>query len=85
LYGEPRWYTAVTETDVVALRSDLDSFLDVLEDHPDIARDVLVGMARNLFRLLRANAEAREARPSSGDGSTTAEGRVAHSGAGIPS
>jgi CRP-like cAMP-binding protein len=88
LYGEPRWYTAVTETDVVALRSDLDSFLDVLEDHPDIARDVLVGMARNLFRLLRTNSEARESHPSSVDGSAppvAAEARAAHSGAGIPS
>jgi len=61
LCGEPRWYTAVTETDFLALRSDLDSFLDVLEDHPDMAKDYLAGMARNLINILRKNAEDRVA------------------------
>jgi CRP-like cAMP-binding protein len=60
LGGVPRWYTAVTETDFLALRSDLDSFLDVLEDHPDMAKDFLAGMAGNLIRILRRIAEDRD-------------------------
>jgi CRP-like cAMP-binding protein len=83
LCGEPRWYTAVTETEVVALRSDLDPFLDVLEDYPDMAKDLLIGMARNLIRILRENAEARETR-SSPDGEPTAT-EFAQSEPGIPS
>jgi CRP-like cAMP-binding protein len=87
LCGEPRWYTAVTETEVVALRSELDFFLDVAEDHPDMARDLLVGMARNLLRILRTNAEAREGRsPEEAELAPSEElSPAAHSEAGIPS
>ncbi len=49
---QPRWYTAVTETEVVAFRSDLDTFFDVVEDHPQMATQFATVMARNLLRLL---------------------------------
>jgi CRP-like cAMP-binding protein len=75
LCGEPHWYSAVAETEVVALGSDRDTFFDVLEDHPDMAKDVLIGTARNLLRLLRKNAEARE-------GSTPSESELSELEAG---
>ncbi len=55
---EPRWYTAVAETDVVAFRSDLDTFFDVLEDQPQMGRNVISSMASNLIRILREQAGA---------------------------
>ena len=81
LCGEPRWYTAVTESEVIALRSDLDFFLDVLEDHPEMAKDLLVGMARNLIRILRTNTEAREQPASEAE----APSELVQSEDGIPS
>jgi CRP-like cAMP-binding protein len=38
---EPRWYDAVTESPVVALRSEIERFRDVLEDNVDVAMDFL--------------------------------------------
>jgi CRP-like cAMP-binding protein len=63
LCGEPRWYTAVTERRVLAIRSDLDLFLDVLEDHPDMAKDFLAAMAKNLIVLMGDNARRKIAQP----------------------
>ncbi len=58
LCDEPRWYTAVCETDVVALRSHLDTFYDVVEDHPDMGTQFVSIMARNLIHLLSTPAIA---------------------------
>ena len=49
--GEPRWYRAVADTDVVALRSDTSHLIDVLEDHPDMGIDMLRAAARSLASL----------------------------------
>jgi CRP-like cAMP-binding protein len=39
--GEPRWYRATAETEVVALRSESADLMDVIEDHPDMGLDML--------------------------------------------
>jgi CRP-like cAMP-binding protein len=49
--GERRWYNAVTETDVVALRSDTSHLMDVIEDNPDMGIDMLRSAARILAEL----------------------------------
>jgi CRP-like cAMP-binding protein len=51
--GAPRWYQAVTETPVVALRNSTDALIDLLEDHFETAREFLAAMASGLIRLLR--------------------------------
>jgi CRP-like cAMP-binding protein len=51
LSGDPRWYTAVTETPVVAFHSETESMLDVVEDHFDMARDLIRAMAKRLIHL----------------------------------
>lgn len=51
--GASRWYRAVTETPVVALRSSTDEFIDMLEDHFETAREFLAAMASGLIQLLR--------------------------------
>jgi len=48
--NEPRWYTAVAETDLVAFRSETGVFLDVMEDHFDLAEEFLTALARNVSR-----------------------------------
>jgi CRP-like cAMP-binding protein len=52
LAGEPRWYEAVTETNVVALRAEADALLDVLEDHNELGRDFLAAMASGAIRVI---------------------------------
>ena len=49
--GDPRWFSAVTETSVVALKSDTESVLDVLEDHFETARSLLSAMARRVIDI----------------------------------
>ena len=49
--GEPRWYRAVAETEVVALRSDTAHLIDVIEDHPDMGLDMLRSAARIQLEL----------------------------------
>lgn len=51
LAGEPRWYHAVAETDLVALRADVTHLMDVIEDHPDMGLDMLRSAARILTGL----------------------------------
>lgn len=51
--GAPRWYEAVTESRVVALTGSIERFTDVLEDHFDMALDLLSARARNLMHILR--------------------------------
>jgi CRP-like cAMP-binding protein len=50
--GVPRWYDAVAETRVVALHSQTDLFLDLLEDHFEMARGMLSAMATGLITVL---------------------------------
>lgn len=47
--GAPRWYDAVTETAVTAFRNDIDAFLDIIEQHFDMAVDFVGVMARGLI------------------------------------
>ncbi len=54
----PRWYTAVAETPVVALRNSTDEFIDMLEDHFETAREFLAAVAGGLIRLLEAKRKA---------------------------
>jgi CRP-like cAMP-binding protein len=51
LAGEPRWYRAVAETDLVALRADVTHLVDVIEDNPDMGLDMLRSAARILSGL----------------------------------
>jgi CRP-like cAMP-binding protein len=52
LAGTSRWYEAVTETPVVALSGDVETFLDVLEDNFGMAMDYLSTMGRAWLRAL---------------------------------
>ena len=45
----PRWYEATTETPVTAFHSDVDVFLDTLEQHPEMAIDFVANMASALI------------------------------------
>lgn len=45
----PRWYEAVTDTPVTALRNDVDVFLDILEQHSEMAIIFVAGMASALM------------------------------------
>lgn len=54
----PRWYTATAHTGVVALRGHIDVYLDILEDHFEMAQGVLGAMAVNLLTLLAARRAA---------------------------
>ena len=56
----PRWYDAVTETAVVALKSETDTFLDTIEQHFDMAIEFVATMARG---LIRRRAEMRQEAP----------------------
>jgi CRP-like cAMP-binding protein len=60
LSGDPRWYTAVTETPLVAFRSDTEPTLDVLEDHFDMALGLIRAMAGGVIRLAGETAATRE-------------------------
>jgi len=55
LADSPRWYDAVTATEVVALEARTESFLDVLEDHFEMATDLLAAMAQHLIHLLASS------------------------------
>jgi len=48
---EPRWYSARAETDLVVLRVDTEHFLDILEDHFEMAMDFLAAMGSNLLQM----------------------------------
>jgi CRP-like cAMP-binding protein len=54
---DPRWFTARAKTDVLGLRGDTEVFLDLLEDHFDMALDLVTTMARNVLRIRRDLAE----------------------------
>jgi CRP-like cAMP-binding protein len=61
LSGEPRWFTAVAETPVVAMRSDTEALLDILEDHFGMALSLVRAMAENLIRIRREQAGVPDA------------------------
>jgi len=51
LAGEPRWYRAVAETRIAALRGEVPHLLDALEEHPDLGLAMLRSAARVLADL----------------------------------
>jgi CRP-like cAMP-binding protein len=48
----PRWYDAVTETPVIALRSETEAFLDIMEDHFETAMEFVAATAAGLASVL---------------------------------
>jgi CRP-like cAMP-binding protein len=48
----PRWYGCVAETDVVALKIHSHRFMDILEDHTDMALEMTRNFARGLMTAL---------------------------------
>ncbi|MDB4995847.1 MAG: transcriptional regulator, Crp/Fnr family [Myxococcaceae bacterium] len=48
---QPRSYSAIAETDVVAYRTEVDDLLEVLELQPDLALDLLAALARALINM----------------------------------
>jgi len=59
-----RWYDLVCETDARVLRIERRQILDVLEDHTQVAREMVGGLARTLDRLLDVDIGQADARPS---------------------
>ncbi|MEZ4373504.1 MAG: cyclic nucleotide-binding domain-containing protein [Polyangiaceae bacterium] len=53
LAGVPRWYTAVAETDVVVLRVEVGDLIDILEDHTELAVNMLRGLSASVLELRR--------------------------------
>lgn len=53
LAGERRWYDAIAETDVVAMRGESETFLDMLEDDFQMACDFLQAFSAGLIRTRR--------------------------------
>lgn len=68
---EPRWYRAAAKTDLRILELERRHLLDVLEDHPDVAMELLRGLARGVSAMLdgvaarEAAAERKSQRPPS--------------------
>ena len=54
-----RWYTAVADTDVVALKADRNALPDVLEDNFEMAGLFLTLIARRLVRFLTQRAQRK--------------------------
>ena len=52
LAAEPRWFQAVAESPLVILRGSTDVFLDVVEDHFEMARGFVAAMALGIIRVL---------------------------------
>jgi CRP-like cAMP-binding protein len=50
----PRFYDAVTETEVVALQGNSEALIDVFEDNFEMAMDYLAVLARFMLRVLEA-------------------------------
>lgn len=51
--GIPRWYHAVAETDVVVLRVEISDLLDILEDHTELALNMLRMLASTVLTQRR--------------------------------
>jgi len=52
LGAEPRWFSATAASEVVALRLEAETLLDVMEDHFDFAMALVRSMARGFLSLL---------------------------------
>jgi CRP-like cAMP-binding protein len=59
--GDPRWYSAVAETDVTALRAETEVFLDLLEDHFDMALGFIRSMAQRVIAIREEDAAEQAA------------------------
>ncbi|GJM45527.1 MAG: hypothetical protein DHS20C21_23690 [Gemmatimonadota bacterium] len=59
--GDPRWFTAVTETPLVALYTSTERLLDIMEDHTDLAIHLLRATAERLIRIQEENLETEQA------------------------
>lgn len=57
----PRWYGAVTETEVVGLTGNAEALVDVFEDNFEMAMDYLAVLAQSVLRLLEL--QVREGEP----------------------
>jgi CRP-like cAMP-binding protein len=53
---EPRWYTAVTETPLVALRGETESLMEILEDHFDMALALARAMSERRIQIVEETA-----------------------------
>lgn len=60
LSGHPRWYKPVMESNVLAMKMETDAFLDVIEDHFGLAKDLLGRSARGLIRILEQKRKPME-------------------------
>ncbi|MEM8609186.1 MAG: cyclic nucleotide-binding domain-containing protein [Myxococcota bacterium] len=56
--GEPRWFRARAREDVVALKIDVETFYDILEDHFDMALALLRSVMAGIMRLYDLKADA---------------------------
>jgi CRP-like cAMP-binding protein len=61
LAAQPRWFDAVAATEVAAIEVHYSFLLDILEDHTEMAMDVLRVLSRGVLALRERNAAAREA------------------------
>jgi CRP-like cAMP-binding protein len=61
--GSPRWYDAVTETQLVALQGNAEALIDVFEDNFEMAMDYLAMVARGLLRILEAEGRGGATEP----------------------
>lgn len=59
--GDPRWFTAVTETPIVALYGDTESLLDIMEDHTDLALGLARAMALRVIDIQAEHLAAEQA------------------------
>lgn len=50
--SEPRWYDAIVEEPVIAIRNESDILFDIFEDHFDLAADYLAAAASGLLKLV---------------------------------
>jgi CRP-like cAMP-binding protein len=57
---QPRWYDAVTESEVVALSGDVEGLIDAFEDHFGLAMGYLATMSQWLLLGLEADKLSRE-------------------------
>ncbi|MBW2456132.1 MAG: hypothetical protein JRI68_16555, partial [Deltaproteobacteria bacterium] len=64
--GEPRWYEAVAKTDVILLKQELTTTLDVFEDHIEVAMALLKTVAASFIDKLEEMAAAQAAASRTG-------------------
>jgi CRP-like cAMP-binding protein len=64
----PRWYTATTESELMTLRGDHEALFDVLEDHFDVAMELIGAMSHGALNAIQQLAERGAVTGSSGLG-----------------